>query len=84
MNELMTMKEIRTMLGIGRTAGYSLINNTSFPAPINVSSKCLRWVRTEVMEWLNAQKNRDLRPIKKIKYTKNRIVFNGVVFRERA
>ena len=84
MSELITMSEIRAMLKIGRTAGYELINRSDFPAPISISSKCLRWVGSEVESWINSQKGSPRRPVRRPKYKKGVFVVNGVTFRERA
>jgi len=85
MSELITMSEIRAMLKIGRTAGYELINRSDFPAPISISSKCLRWVGSEVENWINSQKKgSSRRPVRRPKYKKGVFVVNGVTFRERA
>ena len=81
MNELITLKEIRQMLGIGRTAGYALINKPDFPAPISVSSKTLRWVASEVMNWLDSQRGRKSRTKKIVRQSAKYIEVDGAIFR---
>jgi predicted DNA-binding transcriptional regulator AlpA len=81
MKELLTMKDIRELLGLGRTAGYALINQTDFPAPIAVSTKTLRWVASEVMGWLESQKGRKPRTIKRVRSNSKYIEIDGAIFR---
>jgi prophage regulatory protein len=81
MKELLTMKDIRELLGLGRTAGYALINQPDFPAPISISTKTLRWVASEVMGWLESQKGRKPRTIKRVRSTSRYIEIDGAIFR---
>jgi predicted DNA-binding transcriptional regulator AlpA len=81
MKELLTVKDIRELLGLGRTAGYALINQPDFPAPIAVSTKTLRWVASEVMSWLESQKGRKTQTLKRVRSHSNCIEIDGVIFR---
>ena len=47
MNELLKVRDIQARLGIGRSAVYALIHEPTFPAPIAINSRILRWEATE-------------------------------------
>ena len=47
MNELLKVRDIQARLGIGRSAVYALIHEPTFPAPIAINSRNLRWEVTE-------------------------------------
>lgn len=57
MNELLKVKDIQARLGIGRSAVYALIHEPSFPAPIAINSRALRWEATEFEQWLLSRKS---------------------------
>jgi len=57
MNELLKVKDIQARLGIGRSAVYALIHEPSFPAPIAINSRTLRWEITEFEQWLLSRKS---------------------------
>jgi predicted DNA-binding transcriptional regulator AlpA len=45
---LMSISDIRTLFKLGRTAAYELTRRPGFPAPVQVSRRCLRWWASEV------------------------------------
>lgn len=47
-DELISISDIRTLFKLGRTVTYELTRRTEFPAPVQVSSRCLRWWASEV------------------------------------
>jgi predicted DNA-binding transcriptional regulator AlpA len=47
-DELISISNIRTLFKLGRTAAYELTRRPEFPAPVQVSSRCLRWWAGEV------------------------------------
>jgi predicted DNA-binding transcriptional regulator AlpA len=51
---LITMKEIRAKFRLGRTAGYELVRRPDFPARIVISTRCHRWLETEVNAFAEA------------------------------
>ena len=57
MNELLKVRDIQARLGIGRSAVYALIHEPSFPAPIAINSRILRWEVTEFEQWLLSRKS---------------------------
>jgi len=47
-DELISIIDIRMLFKLGRTAAYELTRRPEFPAPVQVSSRCLRWWAGEV------------------------------------
>jgi predicted DNA-binding transcriptional regulator AlpA len=47
-DRLISIADIRALFKLGRTAAYELTHRPGFPAPIQVSSRCLRWWASEV------------------------------------
>jgi predicted DNA-binding transcriptional regulator AlpA len=83
MNELLKVRDIQARLGIGRSAVYALIHEPSFPAPIAINSRILRWEVTEFEQWLLSRKS-SLKPKtqKQISPKGKVFVINGVRFRK--
>ena len=81
MNELMTTKEIQTLVGLGRSATHNLTRQAGFPNPYRINARTLRWDRAEVLAWLEARKST---PTKKSKVRTERgprFSVDGVTFR---
>jgi predicted DNA-binding transcriptional regulator AlpA len=45
---LMSISDIRMLFKLGRTAAYELTRRPDFPAPVQVSRRCLRWWASEI------------------------------------
>ena len=45
---MISVGDIRVLFKLGRTAAYELTHRPEFPAPVRVSSRCLRWWASEV------------------------------------
>jgi prophage regulatory protein len=48
---LIRLAEVATMLGIGRSTIYKYIGEGTFPAPIKVGFRSVRWKLTDVLAW---------------------------------
>ena len=46
-DRLISVGDIRALFKLGRTAAYELTHRPGFPAPVRVSSRCLRWRASE-------------------------------------
>ena len=53
---VLTIEQVMTKLGIGRTMVYKLINEDDFPRQIKVG-RCSRWVESEIDTWLHQNTN---------------------------
>ena len=47
-DRLMSISDIRMLFKLGRTAAYELTRRPGFPAPVQLSRRCLRWWASEV------------------------------------
>jgi len=45
---LISIRDIRELFGLGRTAAYELTHRAGFPEPIKLSARCYRWWASEV------------------------------------
>ena len=52
-DQLISIGDIRALFKLGRTAAYELTHRSGFPAPVHVSSRCLRWWASEVYAYAN-------------------------------
>ena len=50
-DQLISITDIRALFKLGRTAAYELTHRPEFPAPVQVSRRCLRWWASEVNEY---------------------------------
>jgi len=85
MKTLISVKDIQVVLGLGRSAVYALIHDESFPSPVILNSRTLRWDSDDFATWLEGKKS----PLKKRKKNQispkeNVFVINGVRFRKGA
>jgi predicted DNA-binding transcriptional regulator AlpA len=46
---LISVRDIRELFGLGRTAAYELTHRSGFPEPIRLSRRCYRWWASEVI-----------------------------------
>jgi len=47
-DRMISIGDIRVLFKLGRTAAYELTRRPGFPAPVQFSSRCLRWWASEV------------------------------------
>ena len=53
-DRLISIDDIRALFKLGRTAAYELTRRPGFPAPVQVSRRCLRWWASEVDAYADA------------------------------
>jgi predicted DNA-binding transcriptional regulator AlpA len=58
---LISIREIRALFGLGRTAAYELTHRPGFPAPVRISPRCYRWWAAEIAAF-TADLRRQARP----------------------
>ena len=58
---LISIREIRALFGLGRTAAYELTHRPGFPAPVRISPRCYRWWAAEVAAF-TTDRRRQARP----------------------
>ena len=52
---LLTISEVVSMIGIGRSTIYAKMKVNEFPAPIKSGPRAIRWRTDEVIEWINTR-----------------------------
>ena len=54
--QLLTVFEITRLLKIDRHAIYRMVKCKNFPAPIIVSTRKYRWLKSDIEEWILLKK----------------------------
>ena len=52
MNRFMRLPEVESKTGLSRSTIYLRIKEGQFPAPVNLGSRAVGWMFSEVEEWL--------------------------------
>ena len=60
-DELISINDIRALFKLGRTAAYELTHRPEFPAPVQVSRRCLRWWASEVHAYAHSLQRAETR-----------------------
>ena len=61
-DRLVSIQDIRSFFGLGRTAAYNLTHRPDFPEPVTISPRCYRWWASEVTAFATAQRRSCDRP----------------------
>jgi predicted DNA-binding transcriptional regulator AlpA len=59
---LISIADIRTIFGLGRTAAYELTRRPGFPDPVPMSARCYRWWASEVDAFAAALRHQRAQP----------------------
>lgn len=59
---LLNDAEVTALSGLGRTARAERVKRGEFPAPRILSSRCKRWLESEVFAWVAALPKADSAP----------------------
>ena len=54
-SRLLRRKEVLLLCAISKSALYGLVADGSFPAPVRVGSRSVRWRAEDVITWLEAR-----------------------------
>jgi prophage regulatory protein len=46
------LRQVRALVGFGRTQIYRRINEDTFPRPVRLGPQSVAWVESEVREWM--------------------------------
>lgn len=52
--ELLKMADVATLCGISRGTLTGLMRQKGFPRPIKLPSRCYRWKRSSIINWINS------------------------------
>lgn len=55
-DKLITIKEVRGLLGVSPATIYRWLTNTDFPKPLVLGPKAIRWWRSDILSWVASRK----------------------------
>ena len=55
MSNLLTRREVESRFGISKTTIYRKVADGSFPPPIQIGARAVRWDEAEIAEWLRGR-----------------------------
>ena len=53
--ELLTCKQVTEIVPLTQSTIYRLMRKNRFPLPVKIGGRNVRWLRSEVMDWLKSQ-----------------------------
>lgn len=51
---LLTVKTVMAQTGLGRSTIHNKVKDGTFPAPIKLSARCVRWHSEAIQQWIQA------------------------------
>ncbi len=51
---LLTVKTVMAQTGLGRSTIHNKVKSGTFPAPIKLSARCVRWHSEAIQQWIQA------------------------------
>lgn len=54
-DDLLTRREVEKICKLKSSAIYAAMRERGFPAPLQLSKRCVRWRRSEIEEWLESR-----------------------------
>lgn len=51
---LLTVKTVMAQTGLGRSTIHNKVKEGTFPAPIKLSARCVRWHSKAIQQWIDA------------------------------
>jgi prophage regulatory protein len=52
-DQLISIKKVAQITGLGRTSIYDRIKRRSFPQPVKLSTRWSRWSKLEIDDWVS-------------------------------
>jgi prophage regulatory protein len=49
------LDQVRSRTGLSRSTIYAYVHEGRFPAPVNISTRCVGWIETEIDDWIVAR-----------------------------
>ena len=53
--KIIRVRGVLAMTGIGRTTLWKLCKSGDFPAPLQLSEKCIGWRVAEIQQWIESR-----------------------------
>jgi predicted DNA-binding transcriptional regulator AlpA len=61
-DKLISIRDVRELFGLGRTAAYELTHRPEFPVPVVISPRCYRWWASEVLAFAASIRSQGTKP----------------------
>ena len=55
-DRLLRRRDVEALLSLSRSAIYARLKAGTFPRPVNVGSGSVRWLESEIVEWVQQRK----------------------------
>lgn len=52
---LLTRRDVEAECGIGRSTIYRMIEAGTFPRPLRIGARCVRWPRSTIEQWKSSR-----------------------------
>lgn len=53
--QILRLKKVMDMTGLGRSSIYKFISEGSFPRPVSLGDRAVGWLAVEIEEWIMAR-----------------------------
>lgn len=54
-NKILRLPEVIEMVGLSKATIYSFMRNGSFPRNVSLGANSTGWVKSEILDWINAR-----------------------------
>ena len=61
--ELIALPEVIKITGFKTTKIYDMVKKGTFPKKVHLGARSVRWVKTEVLQWVNEQLAARTKPV---------------------
>ncbi len=55
MNLILRLPEVKTRVGLSRSAIYLAISRAQFPQPVHIGARAVGWLESEIENWISAR-----------------------------
>jgi prophage regulatory protein len=55
-NKVYRLKELKEILGVGKSTIYCWIKEGKFPKPIHLGPRCVGWLSSDIEKWLEEKR----------------------------
>lgn len=52
---LLRRQQVEELIGVSRSALYAMMADNRFPRPLQISTRAVRWKRTDVVAWIESR-----------------------------
>ena len=56
--KVLRIEDVMRLLKLSKATIYRMMKLDEFPAPIKLGIKCVGWMESDILEWLQSRKNK--------------------------